>query len=243
MNIRDSKLFYEKIGFKFNRKQEHKLLTENVRDGKSNDVIPFSYDLMNEFFDIYDKGNWSLTKYHGLNISNIINKQKKYKSEHISSENVHKFYNIVRSNLSDDRINEIDKFLIPNSEWVQIKEIVDGENETFDFSLPDSGDFWAHSVMYNGVLGHNTPNGVGNWFHKTWAGAEEGKNDWNFIKLHWSLHPDREQDWRDEQDKLLGPSMAAQECDCLWGESLITVRDKISGDVTDISLEELYNEV
>ncbi|MBC8428270.1 hypothetical protein H8D04_00160 [bacterium] len=243
LNIRDSKLFYEKIGFKFNRKQEHKLLTENVRDGKSNDVIPFSYDLMNEFFDIYDKGNWSLTKYHGLNISNIINKQKKYKSEHISSENVHKFYNIVRSNLSDDRINEIDKFLIPNSEWVQIKEIVDGENETFDFSLPDSGDFWAHSVMYNGVLGHNTPNGVGNWFHKTWAGAEEGKNDWNFIKLHWSLHPDREQDWRDEQDKLLGPSMAAQECDCLWGESLITVRDKISGDVTDISLEELYNEV
>ena len=60
----------------------------------------------------------------------------------------------------------------------------------------------------------STPNGVGNWFHKTWVGAEEGSNDWNFIKLHWTCHPDREQDWRDEQDKLLGPSGAAQECDC-----------------------------
>jgi len=60
----------------------------------------------------------------------------------------------------------------------------------------------------------STPNGVGNFFHKTWIGAEDGTNDFNFIKLHWSVHPDREQDWRDDQDKLLGPSLAAQECDC-----------------------------
>ena len=36
----------------------------------------------------------------------------------------------------------------------------------------------------------------------------------NMIKLHWTIHPDRDEDWRFEQDKLLGPSMAAQECDC-----------------------------
>lgn|SRR5210317_182182 len=60
----------------------------------------------------------------------------------------------------------------------------------------------------------STPNGVGNFFHKTWIGAEDGTNDFNFIKLHWSVHPEREQSWRDEQDKLLGPSLAAQECDC-----------------------------
>ena len=44
--------------------------------------------------------------------------------------------------------------------------------------------------------------------------AEDGLNDFNFIKLHWTVHPEREQEWRDEQDKLLGPSLAAQECDC-----------------------------
>jgi len=60
----------------------------------------------------------------------------------------------------------------------------------------------------------STPNGVGNFFHKTWVGAESGTNDFNFINLHWSVHPERGQEWRDEQDKLLGPSLAAQECDC-----------------------------
>ena len=60
----------------------------------------------------------------------------------------------------------------------------------------------------------STPNGVGNFFHKVWTEAENGINDFNFIRLHWSLHPDRDETWRQEQDKLLGPSLAAQECDC-----------------------------
>ena len=44
--------------------------------------------------------------------------------------------------------------------------------------------------------------------------AEDGLNDFNFMKLFWTVHPDRGQEWRDEQDALLGPSLAAQECDC-----------------------------
>ena len=60
----------------------------------------------------------------------------------------------------------------------------------------------------------STPNGVGNWFHKTWVDAEEGRGMFNPIKLHWTVHPDRNEDWRKEQDTLLGPSSAAQECDC-----------------------------
>ena len=60
----------------------------------------------------------------------------------------------------------------------------------------------------------STPNGVGNWFHKTWVDAEEGRGMFNPIKLHWTVHPDRSEDWRKEQDTLLGPSSAAQECDC-----------------------------
>ena len=70
----------------------------------------------------------------------------------------------------------------------------------------------------------STPNGMGNWFHQTWTGAEEGTNKFNFIKLHWTVHPDRGDTWRDDQDKLLGPEMAAQECDCDFissGQSVI----------------------
>jgi len=59
----------------------------------------------------------------------------------------------------------------------------------------------------------STPNGVGNWFHKMWKEATDGNNDFAFLELPWHLHPDRNQAWRDEQDKILGPTQAAQECD------------------------------
>ena len=60
----------------------------------------------------------------------------------------------------------------------------------------------------------STPNGIGNWFHSTYAKAETGENSFVPIKLPWTVHPERNQIWRDMQDIDLGPSMAAQECDC-----------------------------
>lgn len=60
----------------------------------------------------------------------------------------------------------------------------------------------------------STPNGVGNWFHQTWVKAETGENSFIPIKLPWTVHPERTQAWRDQQDADLGPRMAAQECDC-----------------------------
>lgn len=71
----------------------------------------------------------------------------------------------------------------------------------------------------------STPNGVGNWFHRTWMDAEDGINGWNFIKLHWTIHPERGEEWRSKQDLLLGPSLAAQECDCSFITSGQTVID------------------
>lgn len=58
----------------------------------------------------------------------------------------------------------------------------------------------------------STPNGVGNFFHKLWTDAELGKNEFNRIKLPWHLHPERNQTWRENQTKELGPKKAAQEC-------------------------------
>ena len=60
----------------------------------------------------------------------------------------------------------------------------------------------------------STPNGVGNWFHRTWVDAEEKTNGFNPIRLHWTVHPERDEEYRKEQDSLLGPALAAQECDC-----------------------------
>jgi len=60
----------------------------------------------------------------------------------------------------------------------------------------------------------STPYGTGNWFHRTFIGGEEGKNGFISIKLPWTVHPERTQKWRDEQDAILGPRNAAQKCDC-----------------------------
>jgi len=60
----------------------------------------------------------------------------------------------------------------------------------------------------------STPNGIGNWFHQTWEKAETGENSFMPVRLPWSVHPERTQDWRDMQDRDLGPRMAGQECDC-----------------------------
>lgn len=60
----------------------------------------------------------------------------------------------------------------------------------------------------------STPNGIGNWFHQTWERAETGENSFVPVRLPWTVHPERNQTWRDQQDRDLGPRMAAQECDC-----------------------------
>ena len=124
----------------------------------------------------------------------------------------------------------------------QIKAVSSGEDsgrsEALSLLILDEAAFidkidgiWAAASQTLSTGGQcialSTPNGVGNWFHRTWMDAEDHLNDFNFIKLHWTVHPDRGQEWRDEQDKLLGPSLAAQECDCDFITSGQTVIDGI----------------
>lgn len=58
----------------------------------------------------------------------------------------------------------------------------------------------------------SSPNGVGNFFHRTFTAAQKGENIFNPITLKWNVHPLRDQKWRDEQDKV-GSKKAAQEND------------------------------
>jgi hypothetical protein len=65
-----------------------------------------------------------------------------------------------------------------------------------------------------GAIALSTPNGVGNWFHQTYTKAQKKENSFLPISLPWTVHPERDQNWRDQQDKDLGVRNAAQECDC-----------------------------
>lgn len=60
----------------------------------------------------------------------------------------------------------------------------------------------------------STPNGTGGLFYQLYTEAEEGDGEFVPVKLKWNVHPDRDQAWRDRQDKELGSKrMASQECD------------------------------
>tara|TARA_Y100000389_G_scaffold1963_1_gene1995 strand:- start:728 stop:2311 length:1584 start_codon:yes stop_codon:yes gene_type:complete len=111
-----------------------------------------------------------------------------------------------------------------------------GRSEALSLLIVDEAAFikeideiWASSQQTLSTGGQaivlSTPNGIGNFFHKTWTKAESGDNKFNTIRLHWSLHPERDQAWRDEQDELLGKKLAAQECDCDFISSGDTVID------------------
>jgi len=70
----------------------------------------------------------------------------------------------------------------------------------------------------------SSPNGTGNWFYKEFVRAQEKKNNFIPLLLPWTVHPERDQAWRDKQDRELGPKHAAQECDADFitsGESVI----------------------
>ena len=74
----------------------------------------------------------------------------------------------------------------------------------------------------------STPNGVGNWFHKTYTEAETGINDFHPVKLMWDVHPERDQVWFDKETNNMSKREIAQELECSFnasGETVINPED------------------
>ena len=133
---------------------------------------------------------------------------------------------------------ESNKLSIRLSNGSQIKAVsstgTSGRSEALSMVIIDEAAFvdgaeelWASlqqtlSTGGQGIL-LSTPNGTGNFFHKMWTKAEAGENKFKTIRLPWTVHPERDQVWRDRQDAELGHRLAAQECDCDFSTSGNTV--------------------
>lgn len=237
---RQAKKFHEKIGFEFKRKdKKRKIFNEtNFNQPATEDLFPFGVSKAKELFEYFDGGNWSLRKYHGLNLSNqLFNKE--HHTEHITRENLLKLYKIVKDKLSQKENKKLKQSLSEDVVWVPIKSVEESKSKTYDFSLPNNkDDFWDHSVLYNGIIGHQTPKGTQNWFHKKYIGAEQGENKFNPIEIEYDEHPDRDEEWLEEQRKNFSEQQIAQE---YLGEFLASGRTVI--DPEDITrLEESYSE-
>jgi hypothetical protein len=129
----------------------------------------------------------------------------------------------------------VGEFIYPNKQVIS-NELLYNELEVYDLNGVEGEEYFT-----DGFISHNcafidgateiwtaaqatlstggkaaiisTPNGVGNFFHKTWQEAESGANKFKPIKLDWTVHPDRDQAWRNRQTELLGEAEAAQEHD------------------------------
>lgn len=71
----------------------------------------------------------------------------------------------------------------------------------------------------------STPNGVGNWFHKTCVDAEAGSNNFHLTTLPWDVHPERGEEWYKKETKNMSKRQIAQELECNFNTSGETVID------------------
>lgn len=84
----------------------------------------------------------------------------------------------------------------------------------------------------------STPCGL-NHFYKIWHDSEQGLND--FVRVQGEWKEARDEKWFEEQSKLLGdPVRVAQELECVDGNTKIRIKNKNTGIVETIPIEQLY---
>jgi len=74
----------------------------------------------------------------------------------------------------------------------------------------------------------STPCGVGNQFHKLYDQAQQGNNDFNPVRLPWSVHPERDQEWFEKESRNMSRREIAQELECSFnmsGDTLLSGKD------------------
>jgi hypothetical protein len=169
--------FYELIGFRFARKQlkGDYLPTKTTRDNA--DVIPYSKDF------IFSLRQSNKLDYQKIIDTKLMNGNFKNNS-HFSRMFLLRWKEFLLS-LNNETLNTLYENIEDNIKWEPIKKITPSENYVFDFSLNNvKDDKWCHSVIYNGMLGHNTPLGL-NHFHTYWKKAQDDESDFYGIKIHY----------------------------------------------------------
>jgi len=216
----EAKKFFEKIGFGFARKQAHAAKTSLLKRSNNDGFVslPYAQVWFRETFNSFGMSAVAFSKKYNWSIHRITNG----------------YVSPTRAELQ--RLAELASTTVPDYllsthvVWKRIKAIVESESETMDFSLPNdpSDPQWDHSVIYEQFLGHQTPSGK-NFFYQLWQGAETGeweqgkvgqhckgvgKNGFHGIKLPWTVHPERDDKWFEEQCRALDARGIAQELNC-----------------------------
>lgn len=231
----DSLMIYKTdIGFRFKRKQDilgsYDLDTSHL--GSNSDVIPYSYTAIKELKQNHPqyKSTFSFSGEHKRN-------------QHLSRQKILNYKNIA-DNVDCDAFDNAHENIV----WCKITSIVESSNYVCDFSLDDiDDDNFCHSVVYNGVIGHQTPKGM-NHFYSIWDGAIKGPGhkEWNkFIpkEIPWNAVPGRDEEWARTQIRQLGDIRFNQEFKCINYNETITVRNKSTGLIEQLPIGEFYERI
>lgn len=184
--------YYNEIGFSIKRKAiRFDNTIKNIRNGGPNDIIPGSKRI---FKENKVTGIWSGVCRNGDDFSRkFLLSIKDYiiENSYFNSKDIKFLYDYIISE---------------NLQIVPVKKVTKSKNYVYDFSLPEiDNDMFCHSVTYNGIIGHQTPNGL-NHFYEFWKGATDGlpnaagiieKNGFVPIFAPWYRIPGRNEKWKD----------------------------------------------
>lgn len=91
------------------------------------------------------------------------------------------------------------------------------------------------------LIAISTPNGYGNWYANTYFSAPE--NGFYSEKIMWYEMAERDKAWEAKERQRLGDRAFSQEYECLAGDTFITVKEKETSEIKQISLSEFYEQL
>jgi len=143
-----SKLFFEKIGFRIKRKQNTYKL---VKNSKSFIVYPNMGKTIKETYKHLDIAN-GLSRLERKGWKPL---SHKIRGKDASPESIKYYLDYFDGILESEAYYKIKDFY--DKEWVpvEITNIKDGEEHTYDFVIPETRSLYANSI-----IGSNTPNGM-----------------------------------------------------------------------------------
>ncbi len=100
---------------------------------------------------------------------------------------------------------------------------------------------WPTLSTGGSLIISSTPNGDINLFAELWRGAELGINPLHPFTVPWNAPPGRDEKFKEEQIGALGLLKWQQEYECVHGDTIVTIKNSITGEIFLVSIAELYD--
>ena len=174
-----------------------------------------------EYVKNLQKGNTLYGDYIVTNLKEFSSNEKVY--DLINVEDTHSYYT---NNIISHNCVLLDEFA----------HISDGVADEFFSSVYPTISSGSNSKL----IIVSTPKGI-NKFHEIWQGALDGVNNYKPLRVYWQDFPGRDEKWKEETIKNTTLEQFNQEFECVIGDTMIIIRDIDTGEIINVTMEELYN--